>query len=120
MNYLNSNSTEIQNQTTIFDVKTFCRTENYEVTNNGQFFICFKHFVSESYLITWTFVLFALFTILLNLVIIILINWKITYKTVFDKIFIGHSIVDLIVGLLVIPNYLIYTIFGYWPLGIQI
>jgi hypothetical protein len=39
------------------------------------------------------------------------------HKTVFDKIFIGHAFVDLLVGILVIPNYGIYSIFGFWPLG---
>ena len=39
------------------------------------------------------------------------------HKTVFDKIFMGHAIVDFLVGILVIPNYCIYSVFGYWPLG---
>lgn len=116
LNLQNENITNSSIQELHFDISIQCESRNYEPSLN-LFILCFKYFAFESILTTWLFLLFAFFTIILNFIIILLITFKIAYKTVFDKIFIGHSIVDLIVGLFVIPNYLIYTVFGYWPLG---
>ena len=85
--------------------------------NFWQFIRCFKYFLSKSILVGSLVILFSISTAILNVVIIIFINKLKRNKTVFDKIFIGHAFVDFLVGVLVIPNYCIYTMFGYWPLG---
>jgi hypothetical protein len=82
-----------------------------------QFLKCFKHFISKSILISCLVLAFSFSTVILNLAVILFINRIKNHKTVFDKIFIGHCVVDGLVGLLVIPNYCIYFVFGYWPLG---
>lgn len=97
---------------------------DYEDCINGesmqsyfQFFKCLKYYLSKSILASCLVLGFSFCTFLLNVIVIIFITKLKHHKTVFDKIFIGHSIVDALVGILVIPNYCIYSVFGYWPLG---
>lgn len=88
-----------------------------EVDSLGQFVKCFQHFVSKSTLTSCLVLSFACATVVLNTAVIMFIHRLKNHKTVFDRIFIGHCVVDALVGLLVIPNYCIYIVFGYWPLG---
>jgi hypothetical protein len=37
--------------------------------------------------------------------------------TVFDKILISHAFMDLLTGTVILPNYYLLAIFGYWPLN---
>jgi hypothetical protein len=82
-----------------------------------QFLKCFRYFLSKSILISCLVLAFAFATVVLNLAVILFIIRLKAHKTVFDQIFIGHCVVDALVGLLVIPNYCVYFVFGYWPLG---
>ena len=82
-----------------------------------QFFRCTGHFMAKSLFTNCFYFMFSLFTTLLNLLVICLIYRHRKTMTVFDKIFIGHALVDCLVGLLVIPLFCIYEMFGYWPLG---
>lgn len=82
-----------------------------------QFVKCFRYFVSKSIFVSCLVLCFSFLTVVLNLAVIVFIFRLKAHKTVFDKIFIGHCIVDGLVGLLVVPNYCIYFVFGYWPLG---
>ena len=82
-----------------------------------QFVTCLVYFLKDSYLTSMLVLLFSVLTVLLNIVVICHINKLKQYKTVFDRIFIGHALTDGLVGMLVIPNYCVYTVFGYWPLG---
>lgn len=52
-----------------------------------------------------------------NLIVIIFILRKKQPKTIFDKILIGHSIVDGLTGLLDVPYFHIYSLFEFWPMG---
>lgn len=87
------------------------------VESIGQFVRCFRLFVSKSVLTSCLVIAFAFATVVLNTAVIMFIHRLKNHKTVFDRIFIGHCVVDALVGLLVIPNYCIYIVFGYWPLG---
>ena len=51
----------------------------------------------------------------LNLLVIVMIYAKPVHLTIFDKILIGHCIVNGLTGLIDIPIFHIYTFFGYWP-----
>jgi hypothetical protein len=83
----------------------------------GQFVRCLTYFLSQKVLVSCLVLSFAILTVILNIAVIVNISRLKQHKSVFDKIFIGHSVVDALVGLLVIPNYCIYSVFGYWPLG---
>jgi hypothetical protein len=83
----------------------------------GQFLLCLRYFLGKSIVTSCILVIFSICTAIFNIIVIISINRLKQQKTVFDKIFIGHSIVDALVGILVVPNYCIYSVFGYWPLG---
>lgn len=87
------------------------------VESLGQFVRCFRYFVSKSLLVSGLVLSFAVATVILNIAVILFIHRLKSHKTVFDRIFIGHCVVDALVGLLVIPNYCVYIVFGYWPLG---
>lgn len=82
-----------------------------------QFVHCFRYFLSESLLTSCLVLAFACSTVVLNVAVIMFIHRLKSHKTVFDRIFIGHCVVDALVGLLVIPNYCVYIVFGFWPLG---
>ena len=82
-----------------------------------EFFKCSNFFFLKSIFTSFFYIFFSLSTAALNICVIFLINRHKKKKTVFDKIFIGHAFVDFLVGLIVIPTYCIYTMFGYWPLG---
>jgi len=82
--------------------------EFYDICNNSdfmpslfQFFRCLKYFLSKSVLISSAVLSFSFATAIINIVVIIYINKIKQTKTVFDKIFIAHSFVDFLVGLLV-------------------
>ena len=83
----------------------------------GQFVFCTAQLVSRSLLTSSFYFIFSLCTASFNLLVVLLIHKQTKAKTVFDKIFMGHALVDFFVGLLVIPMFCIYTIFGYWPFG---
>lgn len=100
-----------------FSLEYECRN-SLSMNSVAQFLECFRFFLSQSVTISCLVLLFAILTAILNVVVILFISrLKHNQRTVFDKIFIGHAIVDGLVGLLVIPNYCIYSVFGYWPLG---
>lgn len=82
--------------------------EFYDICNNSdsmpsiaQFFRCLRYFLTKSILISSAVLLFSFATTICNIVVIIYINKIKQHKTVFDKIFIAHSFVDFLVGLLV-------------------
>lgn len=111
----------IDNSSSFFDIPYELELDdcvnNESMQTMAQFLKCLKYFLSKSVLISCIVLSFSFCTFVLNIVVIIFINKLKTHKTVFDKIFIGHSLVDALVGILVIPNYCIYSVFGYWPLG---
>ena len=124
MNFLNLNSSTANTSMGVFDPsdqadgdELYDCVKGEQMQSTQQFAHCLKYFLSKSILSSCVLLSFAFFTTVLNLAVIISINRLKQNKTVFDKIFIGHSFVDSLVGLIVIPNYCIYSVFGYWPLG---
>ena len=115
----NSSFEENNNNYTYYD-----GLEDYEDCLNGdtmqtftQFLRCFKYYSYKAGVFSGIVMGISISTALLNMTIILCVIKLKHHKTVFDKIFMGHAIVDFLVGILVIPNYCIYSVFGYWPLG---
>jgi hypothetical protein len=119
----NSSSSSVNETMGVFDPDDLTSDEYYECVNSEsmqsprQFARCLKYFLSKSVLVSCLVLSFAVLTVILNIAVIVSISRLKHHKTVFDKIFMGHSVVDALVGLLVIPNYAVYSVFGYWPLG---
>lgn len=89
--------------------------EKVNFTNIIDFFECYKHYFNENMIVSILALILIIGTIVLNLIVIILIIKNSTKLTIFDQILIGHSIVDFLTGLIDIPFYHIFIIFGYWP-----
>ena len=62
-------------------------------------------------------ILLSVVTTLLNLVIMIVIIFIIKRKTYSNMIFLSMATADFIVGIVSLPFMIIYSTFGYWPLG---
>nr|QVK45735.1 G protein-coupled receptor [Proales similis] len=88
------------------------------VNSFRQVLACLSQLAVDSTLVAFAVLLFCLFTIALNCYIFYFISKSAAAsRTVFDQVFIAHAVVDLIVGLFVVPFYGVYNLFGYWPLG---
>lgn len=70
-------------------------TEN---ENLWHFLNCLIHFVLSSRIKSFCVITFALGTVVMNICVIVYLNRFRKSKTVFDKIFIAHAFVDLLIG----------------------
>jgi 5-hydroxytryptamine receptor 5 len=82
-----------------------------------EFSICFAHFFLLRTAESVSVIIFAICTVIANVALFVFITFSKPNKTIFDKIFRAHSVVDCVVGFVIMPFYCIYTIFNYWPLG---
>ena len=93
-------------------------TDEHEITNWYEFFDCYSFCFQESSVQSSLTLSLIAGTVIFNLAVIVCIrkNTK-NQLTIFDKILVGHAIVDGLTGLVDIPLYHIRTCFGYWPLS---
>ena len=95
---------------------TNCFTKNFS-RNFFELFECYEYHFCQSIISSLLSILLIIGTIISNSLVIMLIKRNSLKLTIFDKILIGHSIVDGLTGLIAMPFYHIYFVFGYWPLG---
>lgn len=93
-----------------------CLVKNFS-RNFFELFKCYEYHFCQSVISSVLSILLIVGTIISNSLVIMLIKRNSLKLTIFDKILIGHSIVDGLTGLIAMPFYHIYFVFGYWPLG---
>ena len=93
-----------------------CLVKNFS-RNFFELFECYEYHFCQSVISSVLSILLIVGTIISNSLVIMLIKRNSLKLTIFDKILIGHSIVDGLTGLIAMPFYHIYFVFGYWPLG---
>jgi hypothetical protein len=75
-------------------------------------YICKNNLIGT--LFTWMMIIIA---ILANILVLYIKCYRSNTYTIFDRILIGHLIVDLLTAIFDIPFYHFYYSFGYWPFG---
>lgn len=95
---------------------TNCSKE-HEITSYLEFFDCYSFFFQKSLIQSSLTISLMVSTVVFNVAVIYCIkkNLKL-HLSLFDKILIGHTIVDALTGLIIMPFYHINDCFGYWPL----
>ena len=101
------------NDMTSTNVSLDCKSEIYSV---ALFFNCYFNLISNH--VMAIFELFLIFsTIFLNFFVIAIIFSHRSPKTIYDIIIIGHSISNLLSGLLIMPFFQIQETFDFWAIG---
>ena len=83
----------------------------------SQFSLCYSY-ISKKYLIGTLFTWFLVtICIMANSLVLYIKFFRTNSYGIFDRILMGHLIVDLLTGIFDIPFYHFYYLFGYWPFG---
>lgn len=98
---------------TISDNKT-CELPQ-QFMNAQKFFLCFLYFFGKNLLSSILILSLIFCTVFFNFLYIFYKSKTLNKLTIFEKIFFGHAFVDGLTGLIDIPIYYIFYIYGYWP-----
>jgi hypothetical protein len=86
------------------------------ISSSLKFFKCYQLALINNLLIGSCGILLTISVVITNLFVILLIQNSKKTKNIFDKILIGHALVDLNTGLFNISLKHFVDVFGYWPL----
>jgi hypothetical protein len=86
-------------------------------TDLNEFLECYRIHFEKNILYSVLSLLLAFCSFFFNALVIALIKRNTLKINTFDQILIGHAVVDGLTGLIDIPFYHLFKIFGYWPLG---
>jgi hypothetical protein len=93
-----------------------CQTSQ-TITSLENFFICYSFFYNQSPSQSIAQIFLFVGTILVNFLVITLLYVRPIKISIFDQILIGYCLVNGITGIVDIPFYHVWNIFGYWPFG---
>lgn len=86
-------------------------------TSSGEFFNCYVTLASLNWPSSISQYVFVILTIVLNSTLVILLVRKPSKTSVFDHVLIAHCLINIFVGLLILPFYHFFYLFTYWPFG---
>ena len=103
-----------ESQTIDSDLDLDCLSPQ-EFNTSSDFYYCFRTLFNEELRFSIFLVLLVVFTVILNILVIVLLIRKRSRMTIFDKLIISLCFCDALTGLLDAPFYSIVQIFGFWP-----
>jgi hypothetical protein len=108
---------QIENQTNLkFNQSVEYCSLSY-ITKVERLFECAYYYGLRRLSMSLSIILIVLLVFVFNLLAIYFLSIKNKIKSVFDKILISHAFMDLITGTVILPNYYLIAVFGYWPLN---
>ena len=84
-------------------------------TISTSFVKCYAYYFNQFIGISVLEILLGLATTISNSILAYRITHYSNYMTIFDRLFLCHSIIDFSVGATDLPIYHIFTLFSYWP-----
>jgi hypothetical protein len=103
------------NMSTHFEI-SFC--SNASISKSfDEFLSCFSYFASSQSVLSALILILIIGSHIFNIEIILVINSRSKFKTVFENIFIAHAIINWITVRVVLILCYIQIIFVYWRLG---
>ena len=86
-------------------------------TESTNFLNCYEYYFKKYTIISVLEILLGLLTAVANSILAYRIVSYSNNMTIFDRLFLCHSIIDFSVGTTDLPFYHIFTVFSYWPFG---
>jgi hypothetical protein len=89
----------------------------HRIETSEEFIKCYWYFFRFSFANAILHLVISFGSIIANTAVVYLILKRSIKLSIFDKILIGHALVDGLTGLIDVPLFHISNIFGYWPFG---